>query len=59
MKLIDLIPPNDGRSGITIIKLHELTGSPYNELKKEINTLYIQKKIIVREGLNAKLIYKV
>ena len=43
--------------GISLIELGELTNITQEELKPHLNALYQAKKIIVRNGINLKLIY--
>ena len=43
--------------GISIVDLSNSLDLPIDELKKFLNELYKEKKIIVRQGINGKLIY--
>ena len=47
----------NGSCGISMIQLMENCGISHLELKSALNTLYQEKKIIVREGINHQLIY--
>jgi C-terminal processing protease CtpA/Prc len=43
--------------GITIIELLEINETTYSEMKKVLNELYKEKKIITRQSINQILIY--
>lgn len=43
--------------GLSMVKLKELLNIEVSELKKELNELYKEGKIRIRQGINQKLIY--
>lgn len=43
--------------GISIVDLSNVLDLPIAELKKILNELHKEKKIVVRQGINGKLIY--
>ena len=43
--------------GISIVDLSNSLDLPIAELKKILNELHKEKKIVVRQGINGKLIY--
>ena len=43
--------------GISIVDLSNVLDLPITELKKILNELHKEKKIVVRQGINGKLIY--
>jgi len=43
--------------GISIVDLSNVLDLPIAELKKFLNELHKEKKIVVRQGINGKLIY--
>jgi DNA-binding Lrp family transcriptional regulator len=45
------------RGGLSIVKLSELLKIESSALKKELNELYKEGKIVIRSGVNQKLIY--
>lgn len=45
------------RGGLSIVKLSEFLKIEISALKKELNELYKDGKILVRQGVNQKLIY--
>lgn len=47
----------NGSCGLSIVALKIKLGSNCTELKPILNQLYSEKKIIVREGINHKLIF--
>lgn len=44
--------------GISIVDLSNSLDLPIAELKKILNELHKEKKIVVRQGINGKLIYE-
>jgi len=44
--------------GISIVDLSNGLDLPIDELKKFLNELHKEKKIVVRQGINGKLIYE-
>jgi len=44
--------------GISIVDLSNVLDLPIAELKKILNELHKEKKIVVRQGINGKLIYE-
>lgn len=44
--------------GISIVDLSNVLDLPIAELKKLLNELHKEKKIVVRQGINGKLIYE-
>lgn len=61
MDLFDIIKKEQEKSGnmcgISVVKLKLLSGIEVGEIKKQLNKLYSQGKIDVRDGLNGKLIF--
>lgn len=47
----------NGSCGLSIVALKIKLGSNYPDLKPILKKLYSEKKIIVREGINHKLIF--
>jgi predicted transcriptional regulator len=45
------------RGGLSIVKLSELLKIESSALKKELNELYKEEKIVIRQGVNTRLIY--
>lgn len=45
------------RGGLSIVKLSELLKIESSALKKELNELYKEGKIVIRQGVNQKLVY--
>jgi predicted transcriptional regulator len=45
------------RGGLSIVKLSELLKIESSALKKELNELYKEGKIVIRSGVNQKLVY--
>ena len=43
--------------GLPIVQLSNSLDLPIDELKKLLNELHKEKKIVVRQGINGKLIY--
>jgi len=43
--------------GISIVDLSNILDLPIAELKKILNELHKEKKIVARQGINGKLIY--
>lgn len=43
--------------GISIVDLSNVLDLPITELKKLLNELHKEKKIVARQGINGKLIY--
>ena len=48
---------NKSNQGISIVDLSNSLNLPISELKKLLNELHKEKKIVVRQGINGKLIY--
>lgn len=48
----------NGSCGLSIVELMHRLGLDYQSLKPILNQLFVDKKIIVREGINHKLIFK-
>lgn len=45
------------RGGLSIVKLSELLKIEISALKKELNDLYKEGKIVIHQGVNTRLIY--
>ena len=58
-KIIKLLQEKYDKSnqGISIVDLSNGLDLPIAELKKNLNELHKEKKIVVRQGINGKLIY--
>ena len=48
----------DGKCGLSLPRLTEITGTELQPLKIELNRLWKEDKITIREGINGKLIFK-
>lgn len=61
MTVIDVIKEQDlksyGHSGSSVTEIRNKTGLSMKEIKKELNSLYKNGIIQVREGANCKLIF--
>jgi hypothetical protein len=62
MTVLEAIEQNalksDNKTGIYAPKICELTTLDWFDVKKELNRLYAEKKITIRQGINGKLIFK-
>lgn len=59
LKLVDLRHnSSDGKCGIPIVDLKSKLGIDIDELNDILSQLYKEKKIVVRKGINGKLIFK-
>jgi len=59
LKLVDLRHySSDGKCGVPIVDLKNKLGIEIDELNGFLNELHKEKKIIVRKGINSKLIFK-
>lgn len=48
---------SDGKCGISMVSLIEITEKPYDEIKKEIHRLLNLEKLRARPGINGKLFF--
>jgi hypothetical protein len=59
LKLVDLRHDlTDGKCGLPIVDLKNELGITSDELRVFLSELYKEKKIVVRNGINSKLIFK-
>lgn len=59
LKLVDLRhDSSDGKCGIPIVDLKSKLNIDIDELNGFLSELYKEKKIVVRNGINSKLIFK-
>ena len=59
LKLVDLRHDlTDGKCGLPIVDLKNELGITSDELRVFLSELYKEKKIVVRNGINSRLIFK-
>ena len=59
LKLVDLRHDlTDGKCGLPIVDLKNELGITSDELRVFLSELYKEKRIVVRNGINSKLIFK-
>lgn len=62
MTVLEVVEKNalktDNKTGIYAPTICELTGLDWFETKKELNKLFKEDKITIKQGVNGKLIFK-
>jgi hypothetical protein len=62
MTVFEIIEQNStktgNKTGLYAPKIMELTGLDWFDVRKELNRLFKEEKIVIREGINGKLIFK-